>query len=296
MSEGKIERAPFDSSVPESRIENFSDFNLEIGDYVYSESGTRREVLNIVPDNEAPGGGYLEVERISVEGEKTQEKMDFQQLIDQQQFISRIDKPQWPKGTDVDSSELTIRQRSLLQKLEEKINQGEEADADKSKLLLRRARIIREVAEDINTKELQRENEVARTATRLEVVVNPERGNVLRRLVYEDLYEGATDWQQRRDKVAAHGYDPDVLQQLGRKVRELVKGIDRNEAIYNATPARMKQLKEYQLLVSSGEDNVQHTALTIGASLQVMRQMRKIIALSGRKSANESGYFCKTTS
>lgn len=141
MGENFGERLP-EQGTPEDppKIERFEQFDLEVGDDVYRNTGTRYRITGIVPNKESPGGGNLEIERLTINGELNNSVINFQSLINTQDQITNIDRARMPEN-----AVLTGRIKVVLPKLNSIIENEKSSPQEVRDAKLKRAQIYREL-------------------------------------------------------------------------------------------------------------------------------------------------------
>lgn len=133
--------SPLESVPAESgneRHESFDDFNIEIGDRVYSSSGAFREVTGIIRDAREDGGGYITAIRTDATGNKLEQIMTFGMLVKRQAALVRIDKPPLP----VVAATVSPREGAALKQLDGQLQDVTTTDDQRNSLLRQRARLL----------------------------------------------------------------------------------------------------------------------------------------------------------
>lgn len=182
-----------------NRWENIEDFGFEVGDRVYSDSGTYREIKHIVTDKDSPGGGHLVVERVREDGSAQEQELTFQHVLDHQGNIAYIDKPTLPEGITPISEELPVVQREAFAHLEREVKNPRLRPKDVEDLLQMRARLIREIANPPDPEEQKAEDREQRIQD-VKELIRPKEGDRLRQVVQRRLFDGAQD-QEGREKL-----------------------------------------------------------------------------------------------
>lgn len=126
-------------------------------------------------------------------------------------------------------------------------------------------------------------------------LLKPQQGEALRTLIKREMFNEATDSTTRDAEVVKRGYDPNGLRALGQKT--IKKGLSILEFNQNPDYAMDGTIKtsEYstlpQLVFSERKNNspMRHSDLTVGASLELSRQMRKILAISIENDSKKFG-------
>ncbi len=141
MGENFGERSP-EQNTPEERpkIERFDQFDLEVGDDVYRTTGTRYRITGVVPNEESPGGGNLEIERLTIDGGLNNTVINFQSLINTQDQITRIDRARIPEN-----AVFTTRIKFLLPKLNSIIENEKSSPEEVKDATLKRAQLYRDL-------------------------------------------------------------------------------------------------------------------------------------------------------
>lgn len=128
------------------RLEKFEDFDLRVGDDIFSLSGIRQRILAIEHDAQHPGGGLLHLERHGLQEEISTEDITFQQLVDSQWIIEKFDRARLPEG-------VTARTQAQAAQMERDIQKASSLE-EKKTLELKRAyffRNLRPTQEDDDT-------------------------------------------------------------------------------------------------------------------------------------------------
>lgn len=262
------------------RWENIEDFGFEVGDRVYSDSGTYREIKHVVTDKDSPGGGHLVVERVGEDGSIKEQELTFQHVLDHQGNIAHIDKPTLPEGLTPTSEKLSRLQREAFAHIELQLQNKKLRPQDKEDWLLTRARLIREIANPPDPEEQKAEDREQHIQD-VQELVHPKTGDRLRQVVQRRLFNGAQGQEEREKNVAAKEYDPKQLEELGEKIFQQVQEAERikqNKKELGRGDVLLKLVTLPQLVES--KHSPRHSNLTIGASAEISRQMRKVLAAS----------------
>lgn len=297
-----LEQPPVESAS--DRKENFEDFGLEIGDRVYSKSGTYREVKDIVEDELRRGGGYIEVERVGTNGSKKNEDMSFQGMVESQESIERIEKPQLPEDIETRKSDLSPRHQAALKQLEQiekELKNPETPPEGRSDLYASRATIMWSISEAISSKSNKTEE------------LTPERQeNIAKNLVDIVRLRDATQWRQIiEEKVLIHeamkivddegvyvrGHSLDAMLDLGKRLIERAKHAEQmleegaaqaNWPMYGMTfvkkllPPKISHSPFKREILGRGDEPIY-----MGLAYEVARQMRKMIAVGIESDPNK---------
>jgi hypothetical protein len=122
--------------------ENVDPSSIEIGDRLYSHSGTYREVRRILKDDNFPGGGEFEIERVGTDGERKPQLLSFDDFVAAQEALKQIEKPALPSGIDHNSDKLTSREKAALTQIESQLKQRDLPQPEQEETMRARADIL----------------------------------------------------------------------------------------------------------------------------------------------------------
>jgi len=185
--------------------------------------------------------------------------------------VKGLDKPRLPEDFDMQDAHVSEYHQNALKTIATQLNDPTTPDPEKAYLMLQRAGIIREVTQgqqEAPLEPLSPEQYEYLTNEVFELVnPQPDKGNALRSVVNDTLYKGAKDPSERNKNLTKRGYDFGELCQLGLETKKKV---------------RLGESATLTQLTKSERDGnpLYYSDLTVGASVELSRQMRKILAAS----------------
>ncbi len=187
----------------------------------------------------------------------------------------------WNRKAEPSKKRSSPREQAARRQIERQLQDSRISPRDRERLTWRLDRLGKGEADKKKKPELSAKERAA-AAERIHEMLDPKTGDILREAIQNKLLKGAADQDNRDRNVADAGYDPTELRRIGGetiiRVNDLNTRMNEREAMLGDD---IKDIIAFHPLVYSERNGtkLRHSDLTVGASVILIRHMKKMIAV-----------------